>query len=181
MLDHWVIIYIDNILIYSNPLEEHFQHVRQVLQCLIQHRLFVKANKSEFHQTCISVLGCVISLMDQVQTNPSSSHPSMTASTINLFLNRSLVANPIQRRYWICEEMFGRSGVQIPSSTCRSITFFTHTSTPLVPHSSGFYYWFTLYSRQHSHSDCNGPLLQDLPLDCTTQTANWFWNCRDPL
>jgi len=36
MLNRWVIVYIDDILIYSNSLQEHVQHVRAVLQRLIQ-------------------------------------------------------------------------------------------------------------------------------------------------
>ncbi|KAG1925598.1 hypothetical protein F2P79_025429 [Pimephales promelas] len=61
MLDRWVIVYIDDILIYSNSLEEHVQHVRSVLQRLIQFHLYAKMEKCEFHQTSISFLGYVIS------------------------------------------------------------------------------------------------------------------------
>ncbi|KAL0188522.1 hypothetical protein M9458_015621 [Cirrhinus mrigala] len=39
MLNRWVIIYIDDILIYSNSVTEHIQHVRAVLQRLIEHQL----------------------------------------------------------------------------------------------------------------------------------------------
>lgn len=51
MLDKWVIVYIDNILIYSNSMEEHIQQVRLVLQRLLQYQLYAKAEKCEFHQT----------------------------------------------------------------------------------------------------------------------------------
>jgi len=61
MLNRWVIVYIDDILIYSNSFEEHVQHVRAVLQRLIQHKLYAKAEKCEFHQTSTTFLGYVIS------------------------------------------------------------------------------------------------------------------------
>ncbi|KAL1256449.1 hypothetical protein QQF64_011994 [Cirrhinus molitorella] len=61
MLNRWVIVYIDDILIYSETLEDHVRHVRAVLQRLIQHQLSAKAEKCEFHQSSISFLGYVIS------------------------------------------------------------------------------------------------------------------------
>lgn len=60
MLDKWVIIYIDDILIYSSSMEEHIQQVRLVLERLIQHQLYAKAEKCEFHQTRTSFLGYII-------------------------------------------------------------------------------------------------------------------------
>ncbi len=61
MLDRWVIVYIDDILIYSDTQEEHVRHVRSVLKRLLQHQLYVKAEKCEFHQTNTSFLGYIIS------------------------------------------------------------------------------------------------------------------------
>ncbi|KAL0199034.1 hypothetical protein M9458_007574, partial [Cirrhinus mrigala] len=60
-LHRFVIIYIDDILIYSRELAEHHRHVTQVLQCLRKHQLFLKAEKCEFHQSTIQFLGYVIS------------------------------------------------------------------------------------------------------------------------
>ncbi len=61
MLNQWVIVYIDDILIYSETYEEHVRHVRTVLKRLMQHQLYAKAEKCEFHQETISFLGYVIS------------------------------------------------------------------------------------------------------------------------
>ncbi|KAL0149040.1 hypothetical protein M9458_055655, partial [Cirrhinus mrigala] len=61
MLNHWVIVYIDDILIYSDSFQEHVNHVRSVLQRLRQHQLYAKLEKCEFHLTKISFLGYIIS------------------------------------------------------------------------------------------------------------------------
>ncbi len=61
MLNRWVIIYIDDILIYSTSLEDHIKQVRAVLPHLIDHQLYAKAEKCEFHQESVSFLGYVIS------------------------------------------------------------------------------------------------------------------------
>ncbi len=53
MLNQIAIIYIEDIFIYSSNLDEHQQHVAQVLQCLRQHHLYIKREKLEFHQTTI--------------------------------------------------------------------------------------------------------------------------------
>ena len=60
-LDKFAITYLDDILIYSNSLEEHIFHVRQVLKKLLEHGLYVKLEKCEFHVQEISFLGFVIS------------------------------------------------------------------------------------------------------------------------
>ncbi|KAI2646625.1 Transposon Tf2-6 polyprotein [Labeo rohita] len=60
MLNRWVIVYIDDILIFSDTLESHIQHVRAVLQRLIDHQLYAKFEKCEFHRTVTSFLGYII-------------------------------------------------------------------------------------------------------------------------
>ncbi|XP_051515080.1 uncharacterized protein LOC127418541 [Myxocyprinus asiaticus] len=55
------LLYIDDVLIYSSSLDEHIQHVGVVLNRLIQHQLYAKMEKCEFHQSTISFLGYVIS------------------------------------------------------------------------------------------------------------------------
>ena len=47
-LDQFVIVFIDDVLVYSKTEEEHEQHLRAVLQTLREHRLFAKFNKCEF-------------------------------------------------------------------------------------------------------------------------------------
>ena len=47
-LDKFVIIYIDDILVFSKTEEEHTEHLRLVLTKLRDHRLYAKFSKCEF-------------------------------------------------------------------------------------------------------------------------------------
>ncbi len=60
-LDIFVIVYLDDILIFSDNLETHISHVNLVLERLTKRGLFVNSMKSIFHQTSVSFLGYVIS------------------------------------------------------------------------------------------------------------------------
>ena len=60
MLDHFVIVYLDDILVYSQDAASHHYHVQQVLQRLRQTRLFAKAEKCEFHTDSVEFLGYLI-------------------------------------------------------------------------------------------------------------------------
>lgn len=56
-LDRFVIVFLDDILIYSRTLAEHREHVRMVLQKLREHRLYAKASKCEFFCDHVEFLG----------------------------------------------------------------------------------------------------------------------------
>ncbi len=49
MLGRWAIVYMDDILVYSDTHDSHVQHVRAVLKRLIDHQLYAKMEKCEFH------------------------------------------------------------------------------------------------------------------------------------
>ena len=56
-LDKFVVVFIDDILIYSQSAEEHEQHLRIVLEKLRAHELYAKFSKYEFWLTRIAFLG----------------------------------------------------------------------------------------------------------------------------
>ncbi|KAK3569703.1 hypothetical protein QTP86_003321, partial [Hemibagrus guttatus] len=60
-LHRCVLVYIDDILIYSRSLAEHRQHVAEVLARLREFQLFLKAEKCSFHQPSVQFLGYNIS------------------------------------------------------------------------------------------------------------------------
>ncbi|KAL4022801.1 hypothetical protein IC575_016547 [Cucumis melo] len=60
-LDTFVIVFIDNILIYSKTEAEHEEHLRLVLQTLRDNKLYAKFSKCEFWLKQVSFLGHVVS------------------------------------------------------------------------------------------------------------------------
>ncbi|KAI2646233.1 Transposon Tf2-6 polyprotein [Labeo rohita] len=61
MVDQFIYVYLDDILIFSSSLQEHVQHVRRVLQRLLENGLFVKAEKYVFHAQSVPFLGYILS------------------------------------------------------------------------------------------------------------------------
>ncbi|RVX03852.1 Transposon Tf2-2 polyprotein [Vitis vinifera] len=60
-LDTFVVVYLDDIVVYSKTLTEHEKHLRLVFQRLRENRLYVKPEKCEFAQEEITFLGHKIS------------------------------------------------------------------------------------------------------------------------
>jgi hypothetical protein len=60
-LDKFVVVFIDDILIYSRSMEEHEEHLQIVLQQLRKHQLYVMFSKCEFWIKEVSFLGHVVS------------------------------------------------------------------------------------------------------------------------
>ena len=60
-LDKFVLVFVDDILIYSQSEEEHEDHLRVVLQLLRDHQLYSKFNKCEVWLTEVRFLGHVVS------------------------------------------------------------------------------------------------------------------------
>ena len=69
-----VVIYRDNILVYSINKVEHMHQVREVLYRLCKNGLYAKADKYEFHSDTVEYLGYILSpegltmLSDKVHT-----------------------------------------------------------------------------------------------------------------
>ena len=59
-LNRFVFVYLDDILIFSKNMSDHISHVHQVLQRLLENKLYVKAEKCEFHASTVSFLGFIV-------------------------------------------------------------------------------------------------------------------------
>jgi hypothetical protein len=57
----FVLVFFDNILIYSSTWVEHMQHIKVVSDVMRQHRLFIKQSKCTFGTSSVSYLGHIIS------------------------------------------------------------------------------------------------------------------------
>ena len=62
-LDQFVVVFVDDILIYSQSEREHEDHLRIVLQLLRDHQLYAKFSKCEFWLTEVRFLGHVVSVL----------------------------------------------------------------------------------------------------------------------
>ncbi|MBW0574939.1 hypothetical protein O181_114654 [Austropuccinia psidii MF-1] len=60
-LDIFVVVYLDDIMVFSTSEEEHVKHVASVLQILRDNNLFAKASKCKFHASIVEYLGYSVS------------------------------------------------------------------------------------------------------------------------
>jgi len=60
LLDVYVLVYLDNILIFSDNMVDHKKHVKEVLQRLQEHGLIVNGDKCCFHSDSVEYLGYII-------------------------------------------------------------------------------------------------------------------------
>ena len=61
-LDQFIVVFIDDILVYSKDAQEHENHLRIVLQTLRENQLFVKSSKCDFWLKEVSFLGHIVSV-----------------------------------------------------------------------------------------------------------------------
>ena len=60
MLDVCVLVYLDDIFIYSDNMEQHREHVREVLRRLCKNHLYARADKCDFHTNSVEYLGYML-------------------------------------------------------------------------------------------------------------------------
>lgn len=81
----FVIVFLDDILVYSKSIQEHQDHLRLVLEKLRAHQLYAKKSKCEFAQKQIEYLGHVISqegvATDSTKTQAMHNWPVPTSAT----------------------------------------------------------------------------------------------------
>jgi len=63
-LNQFIIVYLNDILVYSKMKKEHVQHVRKVLQTLKKVDLRIKSEKSEFHVQSVQFLRFIVTFQN---------------------------------------------------------------------------------------------------------------------
>lgn len=61
LLTKCVVVFIDDVLIYSKNWKEHLSHIAQVFQLFLEHQFYVKLSKCSFARQQLNYLGYVIS------------------------------------------------------------------------------------------------------------------------
>jgi hypothetical protein len=85
-LDKFVVVFMDDILVYSKTEEEHAEHLRLMLETLREHQLYAKFNKCEFWMKEVGFLGHVI----------SAGGVSVDPSKITSIMERKAPTNPTE-------------------------------------------------------------------------------------
>ena len=80
VLDIFVVIYLDDILIYSDNIDDHKKHIKKVLKRLRENQLYTSPTKCVFHQDRIEFLGFVLGVdglrMDESKTQTIQNWPT---------------------------------------------------------------------------------------------------------
>jgi hypothetical protein len=82
-LDDIIVVYLDDILVFSASVEEHIEHLRRVFTVLRQHKLYAHPGKCEFFKSKIDFLGHTISAdgiaMNQNKVQAVQDWPALTS------------------------------------------------------------------------------------------------------
>jgi hypothetical protein len=69
-LRKWVVVFLDDVLVYSATMEEHVGHLKQVLDLISQQQLYLRESKCVFDQAKLEFLGHIVSAAG-ITTDPN--------------------------------------------------------------------------------------------------------------
>ena len=90
-LDQFVVVFIDDILVYSRDEQEHEQHLKIVLQTLREKKLYAKLSKCDFWLKEVSFLGHIVSA-EGIRVDPAKIEalvnwkPPQSVTEVKIFL-----------------------------------------------------------------------------------------------
>nr|GEY10422.1 putative reverse transcriptase domain-containing protein [Tanacetum cinerariifolium] len=122
MLDKSVIVFIDDIIVYSKSKNEHEAHLREVFETLRKERLYAKFAKCEFRQQEIQLLGHVV----------TSEGTKVDPAKIEAVMNWQTPKDVGEIRSFIGLAGYYRRFIQGFSKIASSLTKLTKTNTPFV-------------------------------------------------
>ncbi|GJW16616.1 putative reverse transcriptase domain-containing protein, partial [Tanacetum coccineum] len=117
-LDKFVIVFIDDILIYSKTREEHEEHLGLVLELLKKKKLYAKFSKCEFWLREVQFLGHVIN-GDEIHVDPSK---------IEAVKNWEAPRTPTEVRSFLGLAGYYRRFIENFSKIAKSLTILTQNS-----------------------------------------------------
>lgn len=120
MLDKSVIVFIDDILVYSKSKEEHEVHLREILSTLRNERFYAKFSKCEFWLQEVQFLGHVIN-PDGIKVDPSK---------VEAVMNWQAPKNVGEIRSFLGLAGYYRRFIQDFSKIASSLTKLTKKNTP---------------------------------------------------
>ena len=91
-LDQFVVVFIDDILVYSKNEQKHEQHLRIVLQTLREKQLYAKLSKCDFWLKEVSFLGHIVSV-ERIRVDPTKVEaivnwkPPRNVTEVRIFLS----------------------------------------------------------------------------------------------
>ena len=122
MLDRSVIVFIDDILIYSKTKEEHVAHLREVLEVLRRERLYAKFSKCAFWLQEVQFLGHLVN-REGIKVDPSK---------IEAVMNWEVLKTPTEIRSFLGLAGYYRRFIQDFSRIAVPLTRLTKKSEPYV-------------------------------------------------
>ena len=121
-LDEFVIIFLDDILIYSRDPAQHHRHLRIVLDLLRKHNLFAKLSKCDFFKREISFLGHVI----------TADGVSMSKDKVEAINNWPVPSSVTELRQFLGLAGYYRNFVSGFSSICSPLHQLLHKTQPYI-------------------------------------------------
>ncbi|KAA3480841.1 ty3-gypsy retrotransposon protein [Gossypium australe] len=105
-LDKFVVVFIDDILIYSRDENDHVEHLRKVLQILRDKQLYAKFSKTEFWLKEVGFLGHIVS-GDGIRVDPSKISAIVDWKPLRSITEAPVLVQPeLERKFVVYSDAF---------------------------------------------------------------------------